>query len=470
MNLIQDVMPWSKKHLSQFQRKDLLVLFEVDPSVEQDQSIPITHLMVLIYSKTHQNVNLNDYRQRYALVEWYLSIGEKSFAIDHLVTLLDTDNTFLNRDELTKEKTGVNIVGYARSLTGLGEDVRTIIHTIENLGIPFCTISLRHISDSAIYSCVVNETYFPRYSTSIFCMNIIEYQKFVANFDNMDAFGHIILQAPWELPRLPVEFIHAVQTVNEFWAISTFVESALIEANLTNVSHVYPAIETVKVQPNVTHLVQKKPFTFLYIFDAGSYLTRKNPLGLITAFQRAFYNNEEVLLLLKVSNAKNNDEYSTLKSACSADNRIKLIEQQLNKPELTSLYSKADCYVSLHRSEGFGRTIAEAAMHNLPIIATSWSGSNDIIPPNSELLVSFELKPLAEMDYPFSKDQIWAEPNLNHASELMAQVYEMSESDRLSMGEENCKYVLSRFSPERAQQQISSLLEPRFSPQKVNEN
>ncbi|MFT2091635.1 glycosyltransferase [Paraglaciecola sp. 2405UD69-4] len=470
MNLIQDALPWTIKHLSQFDRKDLLMLFEVDQSVKQDQIIPITHLMVLIYAKSRLTKSLNTYQQRFNLVDWYLSIGKTSFAIDRLVELLHANLQSNLNLEVSNKEPGINIIGYARSLTGLGEDVRNITSVVEKLDIPFCSLCLRHNSDSILHLLVPNEVYFPKFATSIFCMNIIEYQKFVNQYDSMDAFGHIILQAPWELPHLPKEFIDNVSGVNEFWAISSFVKKALVEAGLGCIHHVHPAVNCDTIESNAEPIGQNGPFTFLYIFDAGSYLSRKNPIGLIEAFQNAFYNNEYVQLVLKVSNESNSDHYLRLKSACDADNRIKLINCQFDKSQLSNLYASADCYISLHRSEGFGRTIAEAALHKLPIIATSWSGSEDILPDDSELLVSYKLIPLAETDYPYSQDQFWAEPNLNHASELMLKVFKMSDGERRNLGDENYNFVSSHFSCEHAEQQIFSLLSSKFSSIKVIDN
>ena len=51
-------------------------------------------------------------------------------------------------------------------------------------------------------------------------------------------------------------------------------------------------------------MIDGDTFTFLFMFDYFSTLQRKNPLGLIDAFKRAFEPGEGPRLLLKTINEK----------------------------------------------------------------------------------------------------------------------------------------------------------------------
>ena len=55
--------------------------------------------------------------------------------------------------------------------------------------------------------------------------------------------------------------------------------------------------------------------------------------------------------------------------------------------ERLALVADVDCYVSLHRSEGLGLTMAEAMAAGTPVIATGYSGNLDFMLPGSALLV-----------------------------------------------------------------------------------
>ena len=439
------------------------MLFEVAPGVKQDQCIKITHVMVLTYSITHDALNLNTFSERQRLVDWFISIGKSSFALDRLNELVFQNLNQGEQLETSKKEFGVNIIGYTRSLSGLGEDLRSIVAMVDNLGIPYCTLSCRHISDSADFAVVKNEAFYPKYAVSIFCMNHIEFGKLTTIYDNLDMFGYCILQAPWELPILPADLIPPLHNVNEHWAISKFVETALLNAGMNNVHHIHPVVRHKEAKLNsalrLKMPTQRRKFTFLFIFDSSSFLSRKNPLALIHAFQMAFSEDQHVQLILKISNAVDNPSYISMKRAAYSDARILIITEQYTNQQLSQLYQRSDCYVSLHRSEGFGRTIAEAALHKMPIIVTAWSGSCDIFPEDYELFVSYSLQDLEEGEYPFSENQYWAEPNLEHAANLMLRVFNMDESECQELGLRNFEFVSKNFTGETTLLQI----EPRLS-------
>ena len=58
---------------------------------------------------------------------------------------------------------------------------------------------------------------------------------------------------------------------------------------------------------------------------------------------------------------------------------------------VNALIAACDCYVSLHRSEGFGLTLAEAMALGKPVIATGYSANLDFMNVSNSLLVRYEL-------------------------------------------------------------------------------
>ena len=147
---------------------------------------------------------------------------------------------------------------------------------------------------------------------------------------------------------------------------------------------------------------------------------------MISAFQRVFplSGAEKVGLVIKVShtNTKNKD-WIKLKAKIKADPRIHLIDATLRRPEVLALYRCCDCYVSLHRAEGFGRSLAEALLLDLQLIATDYSGNLDFCKKDRVGLVRYKSRELKPMDYFHAKGQFWAEPDINHAAELMSAIY-----------------------------------------------
>ncbi|MFQ3219661.1 MAG: glycosyltransferase involved in cell wall biosynthesis [Paraglaciecola sp.] len=446
MNKFDSFLPWTKKRIAAFSPEELQLLFAIDKSVIQDQCIPITNLMTLLYSKLNSTTNLTQFKNRQILVNWYQQIGRFTFDIDGLVKkgqLSDRDIDAAKTDVF-----GINLVGYARSMTGLGEDIRHLSQLLELMGIPFCVVILGHPADDIQNVNVAKGTHSPLYKCSLFCMNLIEFDKLTTVYDDFkNTFGFTILQAPWELPRLPDIPADSLQLVNEFWAISTFVEQAFIQAGYKNVTQVSPVCCDPKPATDYElNINQQRPFTFLYVFDAGSYLSRKNPQALVESFQRAFYQSQNVRLVLKVSNGERNSQFNEFRQKCAADCRVQLITEPQSSSQITTLYERMDCYISLHRSEGFGRTIAEACLHGKPVIATNWSGSCDILPVDTELLVEFALRELRENEYPFGDNQHWAEPSIASAAEKMEIVFNMTKTQRHEIGRKNRKHVAERYS------------------------
>jgi hypothetical protein len=112
---------------------------------------------------------------------------------------------------------------------------------------------------------------------------------------------------------------------------------------------------------------------------------------------------------------------SELKRACRGAN-IRIIDALFSRKEMTSLMKTADCYVSLHRSEGFGLTMAEAMSFEKPVIATGFSGNMEFMNSANSHLVKFKLTEI-DRDYGPYRGGFWAEPDLDHAAELMRRVF-----------------------------------------------
>ena len=90
---------------------------------------------------------------------------------------------------------------------------------------------------------------------------------------------------------------------------------------------------------------------------------------------------------------------------------------------LVDLYRSANCYISLHRSEGFGRTLVEALQNNLSLVTTNHSGPADFLNDDNACLVSWQSRKLLPGEYPHSQGSVWAEPNVTEATERLNQLY-----------------------------------------------
>jgi glycosyltransferase involved in cell wall biosynthesis len=108
----------------------------------------------------------------------------------------------------------------------------------------------------------------------------------------------------------------------------------------------------------------------------------------------------------------------------AADARVLVVDRVLERSELNSLMDLCDCYVSLHRSEGFGLTMAEAMALGKPVIATAYSANTEFMNSGNSFPVRYELVRLDRDHGPYFRGGVWAEPSVEHAAELMRYVYE----------------------------------------------
>lgn len=181
--------------------------------------------------------------------------------------------------------------------------------------------------------------------------------------------------------------------------------------------------------------IPESDYVFLFFFDVRSYYTRKNPYGVIDAFRKLLsaHPYARTKLVLKVHGEEiNPDVITQLKDALSdVASHVILINRSLSDNEVKNLVRCCDCFVSLHRSEGYGRGIAEAMLLGKPVIATGYSGNMDFfINPEVAFNVQYGLVPVKEGEYPHYQGQHWAEPDINEAARYMMALVDDPEKGR----------------------------------------
>jgi glycosyltransferase involved in cell wall biosynthesis len=178
-------------------------------------------------------------------------------------------------------------------------------------------------------------------------------------------------------------------------------------------------------EPDEIGALLTSKFTFLCVFDFHSQIERKNPAGAVSAFRAAFPKKQEnVQLILKTLHAERRPaEFNAVRAAMDGDERIVLIDGALGRAEVCWLIQNSQVYLSLHRSEGFGRPIAEAMFLGTPVIATGWSGNVDFLSEETGFPVRYRLRPVSASEYPFAAGE-WAEPDIEHATDVMRRLYQ----------------------------------------------
>lgn len=353
---------------------------------------------------------------------------------------------------------GVNLIGYAYGQLGIGEDVRMAGRACLANGIPFCIVDFpagRNVSQGD-FSMIDHVAEDGPYAFNIFCLTAPEHGRYVAQHGTEQLAGRFnIGYWPWELGRWPDEWEQVAAFVDEVWVSSWHTYRALAPVCPVTVRRMPMAVAlgSVSNKDRSEFGLPRGPLLFCFAFDLNSTVYRKNPHACTDAFRRAFplegrrsRPGADVGLVIKANrSAQYHSEWEKLKQEADKDPRVHVIEDDLERPDLLALYQCCDCFLSLHRAEGFGRCIAEALQLGLHVITTGYSGNVDFCDRPEVDLVDYELVAVAPGQYPFSDGQVWAEPDADHAATLMR---EFAGRARRRPGREKPGRTWPEFSPQ----------------------
>jgi len=333
----------------------------------------------------------------------------------------------------TSAKTGVNVVGFFRAEFGQGEAARRIVAGLEMADLPFATITYDRVphrqdhpfeerSDGAVYP------------TNILCLNAEHLLQFVERPERELLRGRYSVGVWfWETSRLPSSLRPALDFVDEVWVTSDFVAAA-IAAETAKPVLTFPLPVLVPEPPALTRAdvgLPEDAYVFLFVYDFFSTLERKNPLGLIEAFTHAFPEPSGASLYLKSINGDRLPaDLARVEEAAAGRDDIVIADGYVSGERLTALSALCDCYVSLHRSEGFGLTIAEAMAFGKPAIATGYSGNLAFMDEASSYLVPYTLTSLEQAVGTYPAGTVWADPDLGEAARLLCEVFEHPDQAR----------------------------------------
>ncbi|MGZ4779958.1 MAG: glycosyltransferase, partial [Thermoanaerobaculia bacterium] len=336
---------------------------------------------------------------------------------------------------------GLNVIGHLTSETGVGESARLCRNACEAVGLPNDFIDLDRVGGVAGTA---------SYRASIYHVNADMLSEVHQRMHRLfEASSYNIGCWHWELPELPDEWIPAAEPLDEIWAPSEFVQGAVGDKVTIPVVHMPHGIEVTAIEPCTPEElgVPAGRFTFLCMFDFASVMHRKNPLGAVEAFRRAFRNDSRAALLIKtVAADRYPAEHAQLLEHLRGVPDVYLTDCMLSRARVNGLLSACDSVISLHRSEGFGLILAEAMYLGKPVVATGWSGNMDFMNAGNSCPVGYQLITIDRTEGPYRAGQKWADPDLDHAAHLMRHLVDDC-TDRARTGERAGETIRSQFSP-----------------------
>jgi glycosyltransferase involved in cell wall biosynthesis len=352
-------------------------------------------------------------------------------------------------------KLGLNIVGFLTADLGVGESARCMVRAADAARIPTALVSLRlncknRLGDEA-YAARLQEG-------NPHDINVIHLdppasrdidhhhgKAFRAGKYNIGYFA-------WELPEFPDTWVPSFDFYDEIWCPSDFTSAAVALKSPLPVLTMPHAIDFPIPPGSPTELRAKfalpiDRFLFLTLFDLNSYSARKNPRAVIDAFRRSGLAHKGAALVLKVQNVTGNEaDFSALQASVRDLPGTVLLSDTLQRADVYALEAACDCFVSLHRSEGFGLAVAESMFLGKPVISTDWSATAEFVTPENGCPVRATLVTLEKNHGPYAKGSTWADPDPVHAAEHMQRLF----ADRAlasRLGAAARETIQTRFSP-----------------------
>ena len=263
--------------------------------------------------------------------------------------------------------------------------------------------------------------------------------------------GYNIIFPAWELPRYPEVWARALENYDEVWTASAFADRSIRQAVSKPVHRVPNACEPHIAAPlERDHFgLPEGRFLILFFFDLWSYTSRKNPWAAIESFRKVLAARPQapVHFVIKVNHAASDRKVGERIAAAIADiaDRVTLIESQMPDNEIKNLVRCCDCFLSLHRSEGFGRGPAEAMFFGKPAVATGWSGNMEYMNHEVSFPVAYRLIPVKEGEYPHWQDQLWADADIDDAAAILVRLVDRPALGK-AVGERAASHMRRNFS------------------------
>lgn len=211
-------------------------------------------------------------------------------------------------------------------------------------------------------------------------------------------------------------------------------------------------------------------FVFYSIFE---WQERKGPDAIIEAFLRSFPLECDAVLVLKTNPGAADAARRTVervRATCGSQGRVVLCCEAWSAARIAALHDGGDCYVSLHKGEGWGYPLFEAACRGKPVVATGFAGPLDYLDRRYHWLVRSARAPVRQRYLYYHPGMNWAEPDIGHAGEGLRWICEHRDEARAGAAEA-ARQLTASFSLERigeaAKARLTELL-ARSNPRKVS--
>jgi GT2 family glycosyltransferase/glycosyltransferase involved in cell wall biosynthesis len=352
---------------------------------------------------------------------------------------------------------GFNVFGPFAATSGLGTAARGLLRALRGTGVP---IELHPFDVSRGKPRITPEerAQAPAYRVNLILANADQIARLTALYHpgTFEDSYNIAVWA-WELAAFRHDWFTAFGPVDEIWTNSDFEMESIGAVSPVPLTKIRLPIETTWQDPGLGRDlfgIPRDRLVFLVAFDVGSTSARKNPRMVVEAFREAFAGRENVFLVVKFhSTAVEPAITRQLTQALRGADNVLVISDLLTDTDMGLLRAACDCFVSAHRSEGFGLNIAEFMALGKPVIATAYSGNLEFFDESVGYPIAHTLTEVEVQAGPYMPYSVWAEPQKESLVEQFRFVYE-NQQEAWARGAAGARRVREELSAARIGQEM----------------
>ena len=309
---------------------------------------------------------------------------------------------------------GINIFGPFAAVSGLGTAARGLLRAVQSVGVP-TEIHVFDVSRGKPRITAEERARLPRYRINLLLANADQMARLTALYPpgHFDDAYNIAVWA-WELAAFRPDWFTAFGPVDEIWTNSQFEMESIGAVSPVPLCKIKLPVELPWLDPKRGREVFGIPqdrFVFMVAFDVGSTSARKNPRMVVEAFREAFSHGENVFLVIKFHSVSVEPAVTRqLTQALRGADNVLVISDLLGESDMGLLRAACDCFVSAHRSEGFGLNIAEFMALGKPVIATAYSGNMEFFDDTVGYPIDYTLTEVQVQAGPYMPFSVWADP------------------------------------------------------------
>jgi len=363
---------------------------------------------------------------------------------------------------------GINLAGYFHALTGMGESARSMFRTLEAGGVACNKMPLpsyhlsRSIDVEYLFRGELIRDHNPAYKVNLVVANGDDYRHVrsrlpYAFWQDRKNIGYWV----WETEELPREGADC-GGLAEIWTPSEYSASAIRKAVDIPVHVVPHVLDFEEIDASVANArkfgIPEGKVVYGFFWDCKSVVERKNPQAALNAFRQAFgLESSNTMLVFKVGSPEfAPQEFAKLKQAAQGLD-VLWITETLSRTDTLSLMKSLDVYVSLHRSEGFGLTCAEAMAMGKPVVASDYSGNVDFMDSGNSLLIPTSVYETKLAHGPYPAGTRWGDPDVEVAADALRSL--LDQRRRTEIGEKAQRSIRRRLHPATVAETVLKLLQ-----------